>query len=67
MDYLEKAKIRMEHWMEHNDQHKNEYQDFANQLEEAGHKDSAEHIRKLADLTVQSNDSIKKAIEALNK
>ena len=35
MDFMEKAKIRLDHWISHNDSHCEEYEAFAKQLEEA--------------------------------
>ena len=35
MDFAEKAKIRLEHWKSHNDHHQEEYQIFADHLEDA--------------------------------
>jgi rubrerythrin len=67
MDFLEKAKIRLNHWMEHNEEHQKEYQEFANQLEEAGQKGAADSIREMAQLANQSNDCLRKAIEQLPK
>ena len=44
MDFLEKAKIRMEHWIGHSDQHQEDYEIFRRELEKAGKKKSAEYI-----------------------
>ena len=66
MDFIEKARIKFNHWMKHNEDHQEEYEKFANQLEEAGKKKSAEHVRKMKELTVQINDCLKKALAALD-
>ena len=65
MDFQEKAKIRIEHWMSHNDSHVKEYEEFANELEKEGKKACANHIKEMIDLTVKSNEALKKAIGAL--
>jgi len=67
MDFVEKAKIRLEHWISHNDHHQEEYEMFAEQLEDAGKKESAEQIRQLADLTARSTESLHKALKALEQ
>ena len=36
MEVYEKAKIRLEHWITHNDHHEEEYEMFAEQLESQG-------------------------------
>jgi hypothetical protein len=65
MEFLEKAKIRMEHWIGHNDQHQKEYETFARQLKEAGKEKSADCIREMIALTAKSSGCLREAIEAL--
>lgn len=65
MDFVEKSKIRLEHWISHNDHHQEDYETFADQLEEAGKKESAEQIREMVRLTKASTDCLRKALEAL--
>ncbi len=66
MEFLEKAKIRLEHWMKHNQEHQKEYLEFADQLEEAGKKTAADSIREMAQLENQSNECLQKALNNLN-
>jgi hypothetical protein len=65
MDAIEKAKIRITNWIEHNDHHQKEYELFAEQLAEAGKTDSARHIREMAALTAQTSECLKKALLGL--
>ncbi len=65
MDLVDKAKIRLEHWISHNDQHFQEYKDFAEQLESAGKTESAGHIRELMDHAARSAECMKKALRSL--
>jgi len=65
MDFIEKAKIRLENWITHNDHHHEDYDDFAKQLEDAEKGESARHIREMIELTVKSTESLKKALKAL--
>ena len=65
MDFSEKAKVRLEHWITHSDHHQEEYASFAQQLEEAGKAESAKYIREMIDLSNRSTDCLRKALKAL--
>jgi hypothetical protein len=65
MEFIEKAAVRIVHWMEHNENHLKEYETFAAQLEEARAGASATHIREMAELTRKSNDCLRKALDGL--
>jgi len=65
MDFVERAKIRMEHWITHNDHHQEEYEMLAEQLEEAGKKESAHFLREMIELSSRSNVCLKKALRGL--
>jgi hypothetical protein len=65
MDFLEKAKMRLEHWITHSDHHQEEYSMFAEQLEEAGKLESAKYIREMTDLSGRSTDCLRKALKFL--
>ena len=67
MDFAEKARIRMEHWIAHNDQHHEEYEGFARQLEEAGFDDSARQLREMGELAAKSNTCLRQALQMLEK
>lgn len=67
MSLSEKAGMRIEHWIKHSQSHLNDYESFANELEQIGHKQSAEEIRAMADLTRKSMDHLRKAHAALNQ
>ena len=41
MDFLKKARIRMEHWITHNEHHQEEYEMLAKELKRANKKESA--------------------------
>ncbi len=66
MDFVEKSRTRLEHWITHNDHHQEEYEMFAEQLQDAGKKESAENIREMAQLTAKSTDCLRKALKALD-
>jgi hypothetical protein len=65
MDFVERATLRLKHWMDHNEKHREEYAGFAAQLEQAGKQSSAVHLREMADLAGKSNDCLRKALKAL--
>jgi hypothetical protein len=67
MDFVEKAKIRMEHWMTHNDHHHEEYQMFAEQLEDAGKTKSAAQIREMIHLSSRMNDCLRNAMKEIGE
>lgn len=67
MDFVEKAKIRLEHWRTHNDHHHEEYQLFAEQLEDAGKTKSATHIREMIALSSKMSDCLRDALKGLEK
>jgi formyltetrahydrofolate hydrolase len=65
MDLMEKAKIRLQSWITHNDHHQEEYEMFAEQLEEANRTESAKHIREMIQLNSKSNECLRQALKAL--
>jgi hypothetical protein len=67
MDFVEKAQVRLNHWIAHNDSHQREYETFAAQLEEAGKTASAEQIREMAALSEKSSQCLRKALATLGQ
>jgi len=65
MDFVAKARVRLEHWLSHNDHHLEEYADFAQQLESAGNLESAGHIREMVEHAALSAECMRKALKAL--
>ena len=65
MDFIEKARIRLENWITHNDHHQAEYEVFAEQLKEAVKIESSEHVREMMEMTAKSNECLRKALKAL--
>ena len=66
MDFIEKAKIRIEHWIRHNEDHLEEYEAFARKLETAGKNECAGHIREMAALVARSSEHLGKALRSLD-
>ncbi|MFZ0449554.1 MAG: hypothetical protein WAL98_09935 [Desulfatiglandaceae bacterium] len=65
MEFREKARIQLEHWITHNDHHEEEYLSFAEQLESAGMEESGKHVRDMVTLAAKSTESLRKALKAL--
>ena len=67
MDFVEKALVRLNHWIAHNDSHQQEYEKFAAELEEAGKTASALQIREMVALSKRSRECLRKALGALEQ
>jgi hypothetical protein len=65
MEFVEKAKVRLDHWIHHSDHHNEEYEMFADQLEEAGKTESARCVREMIELTSKCTECLKNALKAL--
>ena len=65
MDFLEKARIRLEHWVEHSDHHIEDYSEFAEQLDKEGKTESASYIREMIALNKKSTACLKNALKTL--
>jgi hypothetical protein len=66
MDFSEKAKIRMEHWLKHNESHITEYGRFVKELEAAGMQAGAGHIREMIAWTAKGNACLREALEVIS-
>jgi len=67
MDSVDKAKIRLEHWISHNEHHSEDYESLMKELEDAGKRESAAYIREMLDLSSRSAECLKKALKALGR
>ena len=65
MELVEKARIRLNHWLSHNDGHQREYESFAAELEEAGQITSAQQVREMVTLSKKSGECLRRALESL--
>ena len=65
MELTEKAKIRLTHWLRHNEEHVREYRDFAYELKASGMTESARHLREMAEIVDRSNESLARALGSL--
>ena len=65
MEFLDKARVRLEHWIHHSEDHAQEYTSFAKELEDAGKIESARHLKDMIALSARSTECLKKAMKAL--
>jgi hypothetical protein len=65
MDFVEKARVRIEHWIDHSEHHLEEYRAFAEELDRAGKPGSARHIREMMDHSLRTVECLKAALLAL--
>ncbi len=65
MDELQKAAIRLKHWIDHNEEHLNGYREVADHLAAAGQTDAAACIRRGIEAVQQANREFTHALEHL--
>lgn len=67
MDFAQKARVRIEHWVNHNDHHLEDYEAFARELDAAGKPECAQHIREMIGHSARSNECLRKALASLGE
>ncbi|MEW6664324.1 MAG: hypothetical protein AB1512_03770 [Thermodesulfobacteriota bacterium] len=65
MDFVQKARVRIEHWIGHNDHHLEDYEAFARELESAGKAESARLVKEMIQHSARSTECLRKALLAL--
>ncbi|GAB6888549.1 hypothetical protein JCM13304A_20480 [Desulfothermus okinawensis JCM 13304] len=65
MEYIEKVRKRLEHWMEHNEKHMEEYKKLAEELKSNGLDSAAHYIMNLVKHTENMNREIEEALKNL--
>jgi hypothetical protein len=65
MDFTEKAVIRIEHWIRHNENHLQEYKTFAHELEKAGKHEGSQYLQEVQALIRESNNCLVKALHTI--
>jgi len=64
-DNLAKLAVLLPHWAEHNAEHAEEFRDWANRAEQAGHPEVAQHVRIAAEALEQADTALSAALDAL--
>jgi hypothetical protein len=67
MDSIEKAIIRLEHWISHNEHHQEEYGTFAAELRRGGKEEGAIHMEEMMRLTAEATEALRKTLEAIKR
>lgn len=67
MDDIQKLGVLLPHWMEHNQEHADEFLAWADKASLAGLTAAAERIRYAAEAMLLANDALKSATEDLSK
>ena len=65
MENQEKLPVLIQHWIEHNDSHRAEFDKWAQRAAEAGLADAASAIRSAVDDLANASANLKKALESL--
>jgi hypothetical protein len=65
MDDIQKSKIRLEHWIDHNFEHIKGYDEVAKLLDDSNCKAAAEMIRRGTRLIEDANTEFEKALESI--
>jgi hypothetical protein len=65
MDDVEKSKVRLRHWIDHNLDHIKGYEEVAQVLAEKGFSDAAEIVLSGARAIETANEEFEKALESL--
>ena len=65
MTELEKLRMLLPHWIEHNEEHAGDYARGANVATEAGHPEVAAMIRVAIEKASEANAELQRALDAL--
>jgi len=62
---LEKLRVLLPHWIEHNEEHATSFQKWAAKARELGREETARHMGKAVERMAACNDALAAALEAL--
>jgi len=65
MTDMEKLRVLLLHWAEHNEEHAVEFLGWAGKASLAGHEEVAQIIRRAAEEMQQANDTLRSALDEL--
>jgi hypothetical protein len=65
MTEIEKLRVLLPHWIEHNNEHAGDYARWADVAAEAGHADAAEMIRSAIERAQEASADLARALAAL--
>ena len=67
MDQKKKLSVIIEHWIEHNESHMNEYKKWAQTAKELGLDSVRAGIEKAMEMLAQSNNHLEKALKTVSE
>lgn len=67
MGFEEKMVMLLDHWVKHNDDHAQNYREWADKASSKGLKEAAEHLKAAADMTDGISDQFRKAMKTVQK
>jgi hypothetical protein len=62
---IEKLRVLLPHWLEHNQEHASEFGGWADKAAAAGAEGAAEKIRRAAEAMQDANDALQAALDDL--
>jgi hypothetical protein len=65
MNEIEKLRVLLPHWIEHNAEHSAEFREWAERARQAEHGDAAWEVRVAAENLEAANDALEAALEKL--
>jgi hypothetical protein len=65
MTEVDKLRVLLPHWIEHNQEHASDYARWADMAAAAGHQDVAEKIRSAIDRVRGASADLQRALDAL--
>lgn len=65
MNDIERLRVLLPHWLEHNQEHASEFAGWADKASLAGKEEAAQHIRYAARAMEQANDALQAALAEL--
>ena len=63
MDNVEKLRIMLQHWIEHNKGHMDEFEKWHGTMKDEGRTSLAEHIQRTVELMASVNSELEKALK----
>ena len=63
---MEKLEILLKHWVEHNEEHAGEFQEWAEKAKSRGHTDAHDDILSAVENMRKANEYLLKALEDLS-
>ena len=65
MNDIEKLRVVLPHWLEHNQEHATEFTTWADRASAVGQETAAHEIRRAAEAMQQANEALQTALVAL--